>query len=167
MDCSPLSSSVHGISQARILEWVAVSFSRGSSWPRDWAHISCIAGRFFTSRPPGKLILLLLLTDIWMSWALTLRQEDLAFSLRWSLLSPQHAPLRITVVREGCSSSPLFSVGTPIHSGTHLISNEALHCSWSPWKKLGDRYLVLCNACGRTDGWSLESDASTLGGKFL
>ena len=37
MDCSPQGSSVHGISQERTLEWVAVSFSRGSSWPRDWA----------------------------------------------------------------------------------------------------------------------------------
>ena len=42
MDCSPLGSSVHGISQARILEWVAISFSRGYSQPRDRTHISCI-----------------------------------------------------------------------------------------------------------------------------
>ena len=47
-------SSVHGISQARILEWVASSFSRGSSQSRDWACISCLAGRFFTIEPPGK-----------------------------------------------------------------------------------------------------------------
>ena len=40
---------VHGILQARILEWVAFPFSRGSSQPRDWAQVSCIAGRFFTS----------------------------------------------------------------------------------------------------------------------
>ena len=39
----------HGISQARILEWVALSFSRGSSQPRDRIHVSCITGRFFTS----------------------------------------------------------------------------------------------------------------------
>ena len=45
---------VHGISQARILEWVAISFSRGTSWPRDWTHISCITGRFFTTEPLGK-----------------------------------------------------------------------------------------------------------------
>ena len=45
MDCSPPGSSVHGIFQARILEWVAISFSRGSSWPRDWNHISCIGRR--------------------------------------------------------------------------------------------------------------------------
>ena len=48
MDCSPPGSSVHGILQARILEWVANSSSRGSSWPRDWTHISCTEGRFFT-----------------------------------------------------------------------------------------------------------------------
>ena len=39
---SPPSSSVHGIFQARILEWVAISYSRGSSWPRDWIHVSCV-----------------------------------------------------------------------------------------------------------------------------
>ena len=42
MDCNPPSSSVHGISQARILEWVAISFSSGSSWTRDQTHVSCI-----------------------------------------------------------------------------------------------------------------------------
>ena len=46
MDCSPPVSSVHGILQARILEWVAISFSRGSSQPRD-TQVSCIAGRRF------------------------------------------------------------------------------------------------------------------------
>ena len=48
MDCSPPGSSVHGISQARKLEWIAVSFSRGSSWPRDQTRVSRIAGRRFT-----------------------------------------------------------------------------------------------------------------------
>ena len=47
-DCSPPGSSVHGILQARILEWVAILFSRGSSWPWDWTGLSCIAGGFFT-----------------------------------------------------------------------------------------------------------------------
>ena len=42
MDCSLAGSSVHGILQARILEWVAISFSRGSSWPRDWTQVSCL-----------------------------------------------------------------------------------------------------------------------------
>ena len=48
MDYSPPVSSIHGILQARILEWVAISFSKGSSWSRDWTWVSCIAGRFFT-----------------------------------------------------------------------------------------------------------------------
>ena len=43
MDYSPLGSSVHGILQARILEWVAISFSRGSSQPKDWTCISWIS----------------------------------------------------------------------------------------------------------------------------
>ena len=47
MDCSPPGSSVHGILQARILEWVALSFSRGSSWPRDQTQVSRIGGRRF------------------------------------------------------------------------------------------------------------------------
>ena len=42
MDCSPPGPSAHGISQARILEWVTISFFRGSSQPRDWTHVSCI-----------------------------------------------------------------------------------------------------------------------------
>ena len=48
MDCSPPGSSVHEILQERILEWVATPFSRGSSWPRDWTWVSCIADRFLT-----------------------------------------------------------------------------------------------------------------------
>ena len=47
MNCSLPGSSVHEILWARILEWVAISFSTESSWPRDWTGISCIAGRFF------------------------------------------------------------------------------------------------------------------------
>ena len=48
MDYSLPGSSAHRIFQARVLEWVAISFSRGSSQPRDWTQVSCIAGRCFT-----------------------------------------------------------------------------------------------------------------------
>ena len=54
MDCRPSVSSVHGVFQARILEWVAISFSRGSSWPRDHTQISCLVGIFCTTEPQGK-----------------------------------------------------------------------------------------------------------------
>ena len=53
VDCSPLGSSVHGIFQARVLEWVAISFSTGFSQPGDWTRISWI----------GRWIL-----DHWASW---------------------------------------------------------------------------------------------------
>ena len=60
MDYSPPGSSVHGIPQARTLEWVAISFSRGSSWYRDWASTSCI----------GRRILYHLATRKAFSWCL-------------------------------------------------------------------------------------------------
>ena len=54
MDYSPPGPSVHGISQERILDWVAISSSRGSFSPRDRTCVSCITGLFFTTEPPGK-----------------------------------------------------------------------------------------------------------------
>ena len=60
MGCSPRDSSVHGILQERILEWVAALFPRGSSRPSDWTSVSLIAGGFFTfwatkeAQKPGR-----------------------------------------------------------------------------------------------------------------
>ena len=48
LDCNLPISSLRRCLHARILEWVAISFSRGSFWPRDWTQVSCITGRFFT-----------------------------------------------------------------------------------------------------------------------
>ena len=50
MDCGLPDCCIHGISQARILEWVAISFSRGTSRPRDWTQASCIAGSLLHCR---------------------------------------------------------------------------------------------------------------------
>ena len=61
MDCSLPGSSVHGISQARVLEWVAMLSSRGSSWLRDQTSVFCIAGGFLTAEPRGK-------TNLTCSW---------------------------------------------------------------------------------------------------
>ena len=67
-DRSPSGSSVHGISQARILEWVAISFSRGSSSPKDQTCVSCTSGRFFLPcEPPGKSICCLLKNNFFKS----------------------------------------------------------------------------------------------------
>ena len=74
LDCSPPGSSVYGILQARILEWVAIPFSRGSSWPRDPTQVSCIAGRFWaTSDPflPNLIFFVTVKLNTWL-WALHL-----------------------------------------------------------------------------------------------
>ena len=54
VDYSPPGSFVHGILLARVLEWVAIPFSRGSSWPSNRSWVSCITGRFFTIWAIGK-----------------------------------------------------------------------------------------------------------------
>ena len=88
-DCSLKVSLVRGISQARILEWVATSFSRGSSSPRDQTHVSSLAGRFFITEPlgkPNKAILNALFIQsnaviIW--WKIELRQHWWIRILSW------------------------------------------------------------------------------------
>ena len=62
MDCSPSGSSVHGILQARILEWVAMTSSRGSSQPRGWTHVSCVSciGSSLPLAPPGNSLVFVL-----------------------------------------------------------------------------------------------------------
>ena len=55
VDCSPPGSSVRGILQARILQWVAIPFSRESAQPRDRSQVSCIAGGFFTILATGEI----------------------------------------------------------------------------------------------------------------
>ena len=74
MHYSPPVSSVHGILQARMLEWVAMSSSRGSSQPRVRACISCIAGRFFTTEPLGKPSYSQIMYEIGMGVGLALSQ---------------------------------------------------------------------------------------------
>ena len=58
MDCSLPCSSIHGIFQARVLEWAAIAFSRGSAQLRDQTRVSCIVGRCLAlpSEPPGKVL---------------------------------------------------------------------------------------------------------------
>ena len=83
MDCSPPGSSVHGILQARVLEWVAMPSSRVSSWPRDQTPVSHIVGRFFTiwatredSSDSGRLFQFILLSNEQISSAETKKITD-------------------------------------------------------------------------------------------
>ena len=74
MDCSPQGSFVHGILQAKILEWVGTPFSRGSSWPRDQTLVSCIGVRFFSIWATGEAPVLPD-TPIWseVKWSLSVQ----------------------------------------------------------------------------------------------
>ena len=95
--CSLPSSSTHGMLQAKILEWVAVPFSRGSSQPRDWTQvswISCKEGRFFTTESQGSLSLFgtsnkcssslhhKLVSVDWLDWLSDRQAQQWKFSLR-------------------------------------------------------------------------------------
>ena len=116
MNCSPPGSSVCGISQARIQEWVAISFSRGSSQPRDQTHVSCIAGRFFTAEPPGKTSFYLQLPK----QAVTLWFPRLCWSLSHAPLSPDSSSLYPRCL----STLPL---SPPFHPGLSIRSLQS-HC---------------------------------------
>ena len=63
--CDPKDYTVHGILQARILEWVTVPFSRGSSQPRDETLVSCVAGRFFTSWATREALYAIYISIYW------------------------------------------------------------------------------------------------------
>ena len=100
MDCSPPGSSVHRILQARILEPVAISFSRRSSWPRDRAWVSCIAGGFFTiwatrqAQWKGKFALFQKLKTVQRPTPLTDNQWARAFRSRGrGYVKEQHSQL--------------------------------------------------------------------------
>ena len=68
MDCSPWGSSVHGLLQARILEWVAIPFSRGSYWLRDWTLVYCITSRLFSVSIHIILVFKMKLSR-WRNWS--------------------------------------------------------------------------------------------------
>ena len=82
MDCSLPGSSVHGILQARILEWFVISFSKGSSQSRNWTWVSCITGRFFTNWA------MRILTEHFLQGWTTADKLPLIFSLGNVLISP-------------------------------------------------------------------------------
>ena len=98
MDCSPPGSSVQEIFRARLLEWVAISFSRGSSQPEDQTHVSCNAGRFFTNYVISKALnryISLFLTIYWLpattytSYAIT--KKSIVSTQTYKIIDPYFA----------------------------------------------------------------------------
>ena len=80
MDCSLPGSSCHWIFQARILEWVAMPFSGGASWPRNRTWVSCIASRFFTAEPLGNHVSTLSLIKLSVCVFISVEQIDILFN---------------------------------------------------------------------------------------
>ena len=93
LDCNPPGSSVHGMFQAKILELAAISYSRGSSWPRDLTCISVfsvLAGEFFTPVPPGKplLVTLIFIVNLYQCKSSNFVPSQNYFGSFWSLTLP-------------------------------------------------------------------------------
>ena len=146
VDCSPPGSSVHGILQARILEWVAISFSRGSSQPRDRIQVSHIAGRHFnlwaTREAHSPEVTDLLLRSLWqkvnpmLSWR---AEPCLRLGSSWfQRLSPASRgslqPLLTSFSTLSANHSPfslfiLFSVIPSLSSFHKLLESIVNSCS--------------------------------------
>ena len=99
MDCSPPGSSLHGILQARILEWVAISFSRGSSRPRDQTPVSRIAGSYFnfwaTREAYFSISNLLNYDKYFLNWHISKLVTNYIYSTKCKLnVSPTHLLFR-------------------------------------------------------------------------
>ena len=137
MDCSPPGSSVHGMLQTRIMEWVAMPSSRGSSWPGDWTRISCVSwvGRWVLyqcsapawkipwTEKPGRL----------QSMGSQRVGHDFTFTFTFSLSLPLSC-LGSRLGGRGCVSvllrkSPGVVAVAPFGCDIQLVSRWAVGCS--------------------------------------
>ena len=150
MECSlyVAHSSVHGIFQARVLEWVAISFSRGSSQPRDWTRVSRIVGRRFTvwaTRIYNSKGLIRTNYTSQMEKAMATHSSTLAWKIPWT---EEPARLQSTgLLRVGHNWATSLSLSTFMHwrrawQPTLVFLPEASQGWWS---------LVGCRLWGRTE----------------
>ena len=137
MDYSPPGSSVHGILQARILEWPAMPSSRGASLPRDRTCVSCIsctADGFFTAEPPEKphnFSQVQSLSRVWFfvtPWTAA-RQASLSITNSWS--TPKPMSIELVMPSDHLILCHPLLVTTSIFPSIRVFSNEsALPIRW-------------------------------------
>ena len=89
MDCSLPGCSIHGIFQAIVLEWIAISFSRGSSQPRHWTRVSCITGRCFIPWATREVLKESWVPKNWYFWTVVL-EKTLESPLDCKEIQPVH-----------------------------------------------------------------------------
>ena len=144
LDCSPPGFSVHGILQTKILEWVAIPFSRGSSRPRDQTQVSHIVGRFFTFWPTREAL----------RWYCNKKSRNLYGEgndnpLQYSCLENS--------VDGGAWWDAVHGVAQVRHDWSDLACMHALekematHSSILAWRIPGTEDLVGCRLWGRTE----------------
>ena len=141
IECSPPGSSVHGIFQARALEWVAISFSRGSSQPRDRTLVSCIASRRFTiwaTREAPRTVDAGILTSNNESRVLE-RSPDMG-NFKFSLLTHMGIEVRITDL----SSEHLGIRTCKALQKWQLLLNMVEFCTFFPFCFHMFYYNILC-----------------------
>ena len=150
--CDPMDCVVHGNLQARILEWVAVPFSRGSSQPRDWTQVSCIAGGFFTSWATGaahhmhdtSIIDKPVKTEskglVTWGWGRVRQRRGLGFSII-------RRPRPQTCLVSSCLIGLQFSFPSTEYLGqplTHLCFRGKVPPCWQQWVPWSCPFLRLC-----------------------
>ena len=163
IDCSPLSSSVHRILLARIVEWIAITFSRGSSQPRDWTQVPCTTGRFFTiwatREVHRKVIFNLLIPSI--------LQGKSVFGILTALLL-QCSALLMTVTSEEISKDHPW--GSDMHPRTGSLSSPLPHTRVQAWADplayitlMGTHEVCLCISAWRGVRINNEIKLATVG----
>ena len=113
MDCSLPDSSVHGIFLARILEWTAISFSRGFFQPRDGTWVSCIAGRFFTTEPLRSMVVLNCLWLYLIGYVYAVQEPGGKFSSTYQV-TPQFSSVTQSCLSL-CDPVNCSTPGLPVH----------------------------------------------------
>ena len=132
MDCSPPVSSIHGILQARILESVVISFSRGSSWFSDQSQVSGIAGGLFTiwANREVPFSSVQLLSGVWLFPTLwtAAGQASLSITNSWSLV--KLTSIKLVIPSDHLTLCHLL-LPPSIFPSIRICSNESvLHSSW-------------------------------------
>ena len=152
MNCSPPGSSVHRISQTRILEWVAIPFSRGSSQTRDQTHSPSLAGMFFVTEPPGKPPCLLLWPKGFKR--LAFKSEIFVHSLFLSLNYLYNTPV-LSLSNLGRNTSRDRNSAIPQFSSVHSLSRVRLFAT--PWITARQASLSITNSWSLLRFMSIES----------